>query len=259
MIPFDDINLQTWISGFIWPFFRIAAFFMLVPIFGSNLINARIRIMLAILITAAIQPTLPPVPDIELISIESMLITLQQMVIGVSLGLLLQLLFQITIIAGQMIAMQMGLGFAAMVDPNNGVSSTVISQYYLLFSTLLFITFDGHLITLEVFISSFQTMPISNEGLSDSFIQGLFEALSWMFASAMVIALPAICTIFLINISFGIITRAAPQFNVFSIGFPFTMVIGLFTLWVSLAGFVFQFEQLSEIILTSMERLIKGE
>ena len=249
-------QLETWIASFFWPFFRIASFFMIAPIFGSNLVNPRTKIALAFLITLAIYPTLDTLPKIDLLSLNAVLITIQQIIIGVSLGLFLQLLFALFVTAGQMIAMQMGLGFAAMVDPNNGISSTVISQFYLMLTTMLFIAFDGHLVVMEIFISSFSQMPIAISLLESDFLQMLLDALSWMFASALLIALPAICSVFLVNVSFGIITRASPQFNVFAIGFPFTMLIGLIAVWISLSGIVDNFEQLCRDLFSMLRQLI---
>ena len=150
------------------------------------------------------------------------------------MGFMLQLLFNAFIVAGQIIAMQMGLGFASMVDPQNGVLVPVISQFYLIFITLLFITVDGHLILIKVLSESFVTMPISSSGLTPTDLRDVVAQASWMFAAGVIIALPAIGSIMMVNLAFGILSRAAPQISPFSIGFPMTIVMGFIIMFVTL-------------------------
>ena len=155
------------LGQYMWPFIRIAAMIMVAPIFSSNFLSARTRIIIALAISIVLVPNIPAnVPTVEPLSMEGFLIIAQQILIGACMGFMLQLLFNAFIVAGQIIAMQMGLGFASMVDPQNGVLVPVISQFYLIFITLLFITVDGHLILIKVLSESFVTMPISSSGLT---------------------------------------------------------------------------------------------
>ncbi len=242
MIEVTEQQLMNLLAEFLWPLFRVAGFFMVVPIFGTQLVPQRVRLGVALLTTIAIAPVLPPVPEVELISGTSFLIGAQQLMIGIALGFSLQLLFQLFVVAGQSMAMQMGLGFASMVDPANGVSVAVLSQFLVMLTTILFLSLNGHLIMIEIFVESFRVIPISTGGLAGEGIMSLVLGASWMFSAALMIALPAITALLIVNISFGVMTRAAPQLNIFSIGFPFTIVMGIVMVWVLLSGFLPRYE-----------------
>lgn len=208
---------------------------MVAPVIGSQLVPLRIRVIISVAITFVVAPVLPEMPAVAALSIDAMLIVAQQLLIGIALGFFLQMVFQTLVLAGQMTAMQMGLGFASMMDPVNGVNVAVISSFYLMFVTALFIALDGHLIMLEVLIESFYTLPINR---NFSFVEGsllpIVSSISWIFSSAMVIALPAMTTLLISNFAFGIMTRAAPQLNIFALGFPVAMLLGLCLIWLTL-------------------------
>lgn len=256
MPVFDPAELIGLLQQFMLPFFRLAAFFMVVPIFGNQLVAIRIRILLTLMTTMALFPVLPPVPAFDPISLNAVLLILSQIIIGAAFGFVVQLFFHIFVLAGQMIAMQMGLGFASMIDPTNGVSVAVLSQFYVLLVTLLFLAFNGHLVLIDIVVEGFYLVPIAMVSPNpDSFFL-LASAASWMFASAILLALPAVTAILIVNFAFGVMTRAAPQLNVFSLGFPFTLVFGIFILWVSTAGFMPQYQKLSEEVFSLLNQFI---
>ncbi len=208
---------------------------MVAPVIGSQLVPMRIRVIVAVAIAFIVAPVLPEMPAVGALSITTLVIVAQQILIGVALGFFLQMVFQTLVLAGQMIAMQMGLGFAAMMDPSNGVSVTVVSSFYLMFITTLFVVLDGHLVMVEVLIESFYTLPISTEfSFAQDSLFAIVSSISWIFASAMVISLPAISALLITNFAFGIMTRAAPQLNIFALGFPVALLFGLVLLWLTL-------------------------
>lgn len=229
----SDAQIASWVSHFLWPFFRVGAFLMIVPVLGAQVVPTRIRTGLALLITLALSPVLPPMPVIEVLGLESLVIIAQQILIGVTLGFVVLTILQVFILAGQTISMQMGLGFASMVDPANGISVAVLSQWYQVLVTLVFLAINGHLVVVEVLADSFTIMPVG----PTSFTQGSFLAVAefgaWLFKASLMLALPAISALLLVNLSFGVMTRAAPQLNVFVLGFPITMLAGLVIVWAS--------------------------
>lgn len=232
----SDEIIASWVSHFLWPFFRLSSFFVIVPIFGSRLIPVRVRLGLALVITVTIYPLLPAMPLIEAVDVQTFLIILEQILIGTTMGFLVLVVLQIFVLAGQTISMQMGLGFASMVDPTNGVSVAVLSQWYQVLVTLVFLAINGHLLVLEVMIDSFYSLPVG-EGLfsvDQWFVLAEFGA--WLFRASLMLALPAITALLLVNLAFGVMTRAAPQLNVFALGFPITMMGGLVIVWVSYAA-----------------------
>ena len=238
MLPaeFSADLIGQWVGQHIWPF-PAGQFPHGHPGFRYSTGACRVRLGLALLMTILIVPMIPPVPQVEALSADAVVITLQQILIGVGLGFALTALWQLFVIAGQMIAMQMGLGFASMVDPANGVNVPVLAQIYTITITLLFLVMNGHLVAFEVFIESFYTLPIGLEGLGQGDLWALAHRISWMFVSAMLLALPAVTAVLIVNISFGVMTRAAPQMNIFALGFPIGLIFGLFAIWVLHANF----------------------
>tara|TARA_R110001592_G_scaffold138511_6_gene357792 strand:- start:6781 stop:7569 length:789 start_codon:yes stop_codon:yes gene_type:complete len=237
-MEFTDAQIGAWVGSFLWPLFRIASFLMIIPVFGTQLVPMRVRSGMAFLLALIVAPLIPEVPLVEAISLNAVLITIQQVFIGSLMGLMFVMLLQIFVVAGQIIAMQMGLGFASMVDPVNGVNVPILSQIYLISVTLIFLAMNGHLVMIEVIVESFQVWPVSQDILGGVSIQPeqlwvFLMRINWLFASALLFALPVITAVLIVNISFGIVTRAAPQMNIFSLGFPIGMLFGLFLIWVS--------------------------
>jgi len=231
-------ELGGYIGAFLWPMFRIMGFFLAAPIFGSQLVPMRIRVVMAVAITVLLAPLLPAVPLVEGVSLGAMLIVAQQLLIGAALGFFMQLLFQVFVMAGQLIAMQMGLGFASMMDPANGVNVAIMSTVYMMLVMLLFVTFGGHLVMLEILIESFTVLPISTFGVEAGLMIRVVNTLSWVFSSGLVLALPALTALLITNFAFGIMTRAAPQLNIFALGFPVALMFGLFIIWITLGTFL---------------------
>ncbi len=256
-MAFDFNLLSSLLVSFFLPFFRIAAFFSTSPIFGNQLVPVRIRLLLSLAVTLVVFKWVDIPSDLSALSFMMVLTIFQQVIIGIVLGLLAQIFFHIFVLAGQMIAMQMGLGFASMVDPTNGVSVVVISQFYIVFVTLLFVAMNGHLVAIEVLTESFNLLPIGSN-LSSNGLWYFADKGVWLFASAFLLALPAVTAILIVNFAFGVMTRAAPQLNIFSLGFPFTLVFGVFIFWVALSNFLPQYLRLSEELFAHMHTLMKA-
>ena len=230
MIGFTFSELAGWIGQYLWPLFRIAALFMTMPMVSSKVVAPRIRLLMALSIVFLVAPLLPAVPEVEPLSGTALLITLQQLVIGFAMGLILQVYFAIFTSAGELVSMQMGLGMSVMVDPINGVQIPMISQLFQLMSFLLFLAMDGHLVMISIIIESFNILPVAPVDLSRSVLEQLPGLVSWMFASALLMVVPAILSLLFVSFTFGVMNRSAPQFNIFSLGFPLTMLGGLIIL-----------------------------
>jgi len=184
---------------------------------------------------------------------------MQQIVIGSAMGFTLQLVFAAVTTGGQVVAMQMGLGFASMVDPQNGMQVPVLSQIYLLLVTLLFLTFNGHLLMIEMVAESFTTLPIAIDGLTRN---GFWHLVIWgtqMFAGALSLALSAVASLLVVSIAFGVMARAAPQLNIFAVGFPVSLIMGFVVILYTLPTIVPQFEALANEGFALIIRLLSGE
>lgn len=227
-------ELGALVGNFFWPFIRIAALFMVAPIFGARTVPVRIRIILAVVMTLVLQSSLQSTEAIEPLSSNGILVILQQLAIGIVMGLILQIMFAALVMAGQLMATTMGLGFASMVDPQNGVQVTMLGQFYLIISTLFFLAIDGHLIVLQLLLDSFTVLPINGAEFPIQIFWELGWFVSQMFIAAVLISLPVLIGVLLVNLGFGVMTRAAPQLNIFAVGFPTTMLAGFILMFLSL-------------------------
>jgi len=257
MFEFSDVQIGQFIGQYFWPLTRIAAFVMAAPIFGTRVITARVRLVLSVMITVLVAPLLPILPPVTSLSLSVTIIIAQQVLIGITLAFIFQVVFQVFVLAGQYIAMKMGLGFAQMNDPANGVSVTIISQFYLLTTTLLFLSVNGHLAILQIIVDSFNIMPINESGLSASDFYQIANLGGWMFASALTIALPVLTALLVVNIAFGIMSRSAPQINIFAVGFPVTLIFGLLLMWLDFNAFLPSFNQFVNQGLTFGQEILR--
>ena len=242
---FTGEELSTMVGAYFWPFVRIAAMITAMPVFSSNFIPVRVRLILALALTAIIAPVIPPVPVVDVLSLNGVLLIFQQMLIGVTMGFIFHMVFAAFTIAGQVIAMQMGLGFSMMVDPVNGSQTPVLSMFYILLVTLLFFILNGHLVMIGVVAQSFTTMPIDVSGIATKTFWDIVIWAKNMFIGAVLISLPAITALLFINMSLGMIGRAAPQLNIFAVGFSITIVAGFFVMMMSMSVIVAQFETIA--------------
>jgi flagellar biosynthetic protein FliR len=255
---FAATEISTWLGGYLWPFFRIGAMLMAAPITGAQSVPMRVRIIMAIALTLIITPLIPQGPQVEIFGFAWLMIILYQILIGIVIGFSFQMIFAAVVTGGQVIAMQMGLGFASMVDPQNGQQVPVLSQFYLMMTTLLFLAMDGHLIMVKVIADSFTILPIGMQGID---IDGFYKLARWgndLFAAALWLALPAVASLLLINFSFGVMSRAAPQLQIFSIGFPITLMMGFVVIYFTLPGLLLQFSVIVDDLIGLLDFVLGG-
>ncbi|MCG7004807.1 flagellar type III secretion system protein FliR [Pseudomonas aeruginosa] len=257
LMEYTQTLIGGWIASFVLPLFRVAALLMTMPVIGTQLVPVRVRLYLALGVCVVLVPNLPPMPQVDALSMKAMLLIGEQILVGALLGFSLQLLFHAFVIAGQIISMQMGLGFASMVDPANGVSVPVLGQFFTMLVTLLFLAMNGHLVVFEVIAESFVTLPVG-EGLSGNHFWIIAGKLGWVMGAALLLALPAITALLVVNLAFGAMTRAAPQLNIFSIGFPLTLVLGLVILWIGTADLLSQYQVLAGEALQFLRELVRA-
>ena len=241
---FTEAQLNAWLAAYIWPFVRIGSMLLATPVFNSRQLPAQLRMFMTLLLTWIVAPTLPPQPAVDVLSHDGFVIMLQQVLIGVTMGFILQMVFGALVFGGQVAAYSMGLGFASMVDPQNGVQVPVIAQFYLIFASLLFLFFNGHLLLIELVVDSFHSLPVAVDGITRN---GLWDLVAWgsrIFAGGLLIALPILGAMLMVNMGMGVVMRAAPQLNIFSVGFPVTILMGFVLMWVTLPNVMNVFNDL---------------
>lgn len=225
-MDFDAAAILQWWERALWPFLRIGAVATAAPVIGARFVPARVRLLFAAAITLVLLPVLPEPARLELFAARWWLAIAEQVAIGVAIGFALQLVFEAVMFAGELIAHGIGLSFAQMNDPLRGSDSPVMSQFFLVLSMLLFLSLDGHQVLIAALADSFRTLPVGvapDAGVALALAQ--FGA--QIFAGGLAIALPAVMALMIVNLSFGVISRAAPTLNLFAVGFPLTLVFGL--------------------------------
>jgi flagellar biosynthetic protein FliR len=243
-LNFTEAELLSTLAGFLWPLFRISAMLIAMPVFSARAVPPRGKLIISVVITMVVLPVLPKMPVIEIFSFQGFMVAVQQIAIGLCSGFILQMVFAAVVFGGQGVAFSMGLGFASMIDPQTGIQVPVVAQVYAMTSTLLFLVMDGHLLMIEMLVDSFNTLPVATEGLTSTDIWSLLSWSSMIFAGGLLLSLPLVAGLLMINVSFGVATRAAPQLNIFAVGFPVTLMCGMLLLWLTLPNVLDQFSGL---------------
>ena len=222
------------LQGYWWPFCRLMAVFSMAPLFNHKAMSRKIRVLLALVITAAVGAALPPVPHIDPLSAQGVMTALEQIAFGLMLGLTLQLVFTVFSVVGEVVSSQMGMSMARYNDPINGVSSSsIVYQLYFVLLAFLFLAIDGHLLVLNVLFKSFSHWPVGS-GLNYHSYTLFIKAIAWVFSAAVLLTLPMVFCMVLVQFCFGLLNRISPSMNLFSLGFPITIVVGLLCIYMTI-------------------------
>ncbi|MFN3715138.1 MAG: flagellar biosynthetic protein FliR [Thiobacillus sp.] len=242
MLSFTDAQLNTWLVAFVWPLVRILGLLMAAPVFGHRSVPARVKIGLGVFIALIVSPTLPSLPDVALGSWQGLFILVQQFLIGLAIGFTMRVVFAAVELAGEIIGLQMGLGFASFFDPQSAGQTLVLSRFFNLLAMLVFLAVNAHLLVLGLVAESFTTLPVSAAPLAAEGFRSVAAYGSTIFVVGLQIALPLIAVLLMTNLALGILTRSAPQLNIFAIGFPITLGVGFIVLDFSMPYFAPQME-----------------
>jgi flagellar biosynthetic protein FliR len=231
MIPLSADIIER-LAAFLWPMLRISAMVMTAPPFSGSAVTARIRVLLALVLTWMVYP-LHTWPVIDPMSAEGLVEVFNQLLIGAAMGLTLQIVVAALTVAGQTMAASMGLSMANMIDPNVGNVPT-LAQFLIVCSTLIFVSIGGPGLLVGLILESFRTLPIGTSILTQDVYARMVQWSSMMFLGALLLALPVVATLLFVNIGLGVVTRAAPSLNIFAIGFPAMIAAGFLVLIISM-------------------------
>ncbi len=237
MISITTAELYALLTSLLWPLSRILALVATAPILGNPSVPIRTKLGLAIMITLLVAPTLGELPQVNPGSEIGMLIIVQQVIIGTAIGFAMRIVFVAIEMAGEIIGLQMGLGFATIIDPQNAGQIPLIGRFLGLIASLAFLAIDGHLIMLALISQSFDTLPISTTGVTEPIFGALADWGKTIFLSGLQLSLPVLAALLITNLTLGILSRAAPQLNIFAVGFPLTLAVGWFVLALALPYF----------------------
>lgn len=218
---------MAWLTPILWPFLRVLAVFTAAPIFSSRVFPVRARIALAFLIAFAAQPTLQGQPLIGLDGPQALGAVIQQVGIGLAIGFTVRLILAAVELAGEVVGFQMGLNFAAFFDPAANAQTSAVARFFGHMAALLFVVLNGHLVVLMAVIRSFEVFPVDQSFLEALQRLKLYELGAELFATALWIALPMVGMLMFTNLALGIVSRVAPQMNIYAVGFPITLTVGL--------------------------------
>jgi flagellar biosynthesis protein FliR len=227
MISFSEAQILAWVTPVLWPFLRVLALFQVMPVLGQRSVPVRVRVALSFLIAvcaSGVGPTIAPVP---LDSPAAVLLLVQQLLIGLSLGFAVRLIFAAVELAGEIIGLQMGMNFAGFFDPVMANQSTAASRFFATIVAFLFIVTNGHLLVIEAVAGSLQAFPVSTEPFAFLRTMAPWQWGAQVFNLGLWIALPMIGVMLFVNLVLGVIARIAPQSNIFALGFPITITVGL--------------------------------
>ncbi|KAF7599399.1 MAG: flagellar biosynthetic protein FliR [Candidatus Dactylopiibacterium carminicum] len=230
MLQITSTQLDAFITAWLFPMMRVLGLIGSAPIFNNRAIPRNIRIGMGVIIGVAVAASLPPPPAIPAGSWQALLIMGQQVLIGLSMGLAIRVVMAAVDTAGEMIGLQMGLSFAVFFDPNNSGQTAVLSEILTLIASLFFLALNGHLMLIEVVVRSFEFIPIGASPMHADAWLVLVRMVSVAFASGVMIALPVVAALLITNIALAVLTRSAPQLNIFAVGFPITSTVGFIVL-----------------------------
>jgi flagellar biosynthetic protein FliR len=227
IVSFTSAQLTAWTVAFLWPFVRMMTLISTAPIFGETWVPRPVKVAMAALLSLVIAPTIGPMPDVPIVSIGGVWIILQQILIGGAIGFSMRLVFTGVLAAGEYIGLQMGLSFASFFDPLNGGATMVVASLLNMLAMLIFLAVDGHLMLINVLAESFQTMPIADQPMVAAGWMFLVNSAGEIFASGLLLSLPLVTALLTLNLAMGILNRASPQFSIFAVGFPLTLLAGI--------------------------------
>ncbi len=227
MLTFTEAQVLAWVSPVLWPFLRVLALFGAMPVIGQRGVPMRLRVALAFLIAVCAQAALPAMPVVPLDSPQAMLLLVQQLLVGLTLAFAARIVFSAVEFAGEVIGLQMGMNFAGFFDPMTGGQSTAVSKFFGVSISFLFIVVNGHLLLISAVVQSFHAFPAGPDPFA--FLRAV-QPQVWgaqVFELGLWLALPLVAMLLFVNLVLGVVSRVAQQMNIFAIGFPITLSVGL--------------------------------
>ena len=240
---------MAWVSPILWPFIRVLAVFSVAPMFSQRAIPARTKVGLAFLVALSAQASLTNQPVVLLNGPDALATVMQQIVVGVAIGFAVRVVFASVELAGELVGLQMGLNFAAFFDPASNAQVSAVSRFFGNMAVLVFVAINGHLLVLMAVVRSFESFPVDGRFVDVTQRLRMHELGAELFSSALWMALPMIALLLFVNLALGIVSRIAPQMNIYAIGFPVTLVMGL-------VGMVATLPMMEVPILALMERMM---
>lgn len=235
--------VQNQVGFFLLIFVRVTGIFMMTPIFGSRNIPGRVKASLALLITYILFPlvfnNMAVIPEHFL---PYMFMVVGELIVGLILGFVSSLLFSAIQMAGQILDMQIGFGIVNIIDPTSGQQAPLIGNFKYILALVTFLSINGHHVLLSALFSSFKLIPVTGVVVPVALAEFMVNMITWMLVIALKISLPVIIALLLTDMALGILARTMPQMNIFVVGVPGKIIIGIFVLSIALPFYIFFLE-----------------
>ena len=255
-IMIDVADVSRWVARLWWPVLRIGGFVLTAPIASESSVPAPVKIALSLALVFILSPLAPVPAGLSIFSGAGVLAAVQEVMIGIAIGMVVQLTFEALTFAGQSISMSMGLGFATLIDPQHGADTPVLGQLFMIFGTLAYLTVNGHLVLIGALAMSFKSLPIGGANIDQNLLWSMGVWGARIFETGLLVALPAVVSLIIVNLALGVVTRAAPQLNIFAIGFTITMMSGFVVLIIGLDGLMSGISSLLDSALSAVTDLV---
>jgi flagellar biosynthetic protein FliR len=255
-LTLNAADLSLWVGRLWWPILRVGGFVLVAPIASEHTIPRLVKIVLTLSLAYSMAPVAQVPPALSILSGAGLFAAVQELLIGVAIGMVVQLAFEALTFAGQTVSLTMGLGFATLVDPQRGANTAVLGQMFMIFGMLTYLSINGHLVLLGVLAESFRMLPIGAALIDKNFLMSVVLWGARVFESGLLIALPAVIALVIVNLALGVVTRAAPQLNLFGVGFVIILLCGFFVLLAGLDGIMAGISNLIDSALTAAADLV---
>lgn len=249
MLGFTEAQIVGWLSPLLWPLLRTLALVGSLPVFGQRAVPMRIKVGLSLFVAIAAQPALPPSPVVALDSPAAWALVAQQLLVGLSLGFAVRVIFAAVELGGELIGLQMGLNYAGWFDPSTASQGTTSGRFFSTLVGFVFVIVNGHLAVIAAIVRSFDVFAVGADPFA--FLR-LLQPQRWgaeIFALGLWIALPLVGMVLFVNLLLGLVSRVAPQINIFAVGFPVTLAVGL-------VGMLLTLPLLQLPIATALDRML---
>jgi flagellar biosynthetic protein FliR len=255
-IMIDAADVSRWVARLWWPVLRIGGFVLTAPIASEATIPAPVKIALSIALAVILSPLAPVPAGLSIFSGAGVMAAVQEIMIGIAIGMVVQLTFEALTFAGQSISMSMGLGFATLIDPQHGADTPVLGQLFVILGMLAYLAVNGHLVLIGALATSFRSLPIGGANIDQNLLWSLALWGARIFETGLLVALPAVVALIIVNLALGVVTRAAPQLNLFGVGFTITLLSGFVVLIVGLDGLMTGVSSLLDSALSAVADLV---
>jgi flagellar biosynthetic protein FliR len=251
------VTLSDTLLAIMWSALRVGGMVMVAPILGAMFVPGRVRVLLTMVLAVVMLPLAGPLPAVAPISIEGFLAVAQEIALGLAIGFVLKMAVEAAVIAGQLVSSGMGLSFAMVVDPQAG-GIPLLGRFYLIVASLLLLAANAHLQLIAIVAESYRIIPLASGGIAPDDARAIADFAALMFAGALRLSLPAVAAMLMVNVAFGVVSRAAPTLNLFAVGFPVTLLMGFLIILVDINAHGPIWERQLTEALAMINRLVAG-